>query len=154
MRGQPDEAERLLAPLAADTKVNPTFRVDAAVDLASILRAQGRFREAIRVLEQAQAPIQAERIREAMTLATQAMSYAELGDLANARSGSRARRSRNRPAYRHGTCFALAQVQLAQGKAGGRTRDRDGDPQGRASGRPTPTGPRTRRPPTSGGSRR
>ncbi|RPJ61882.1 MAG: serine/threonine protein kinase, partial [Acidobacteria bacterium] len=115
VRGQADEAERLLGPLVADRKVSPAFRVDAAVNLASILRAQGRFREAIKVLEQARAPIQAEKIREAMTVATLSLSHAEVGDLARAERLAREAIAKS-PGVPTRYLFALAQVQLARGQ--------------------------------------
>ena len=114
-RGQAEEAEALLTPIVSDAEVAPRFRVDAAVDLTAILRAQGRFREAVKVLDQAQAPIRAEGIREALSLALRASSYAELGDLKRAEQSAREAIAKS-PRVPTRYLFALAQVQLAQGK--------------------------------------
>jgi len=115
VRGQPEEAERLLEPLVRDPNANPSRRADAAIDLAAIRRAQGRFRDAIKVLQEAQAPIRAEKVREAMSVAVQALSYAELGDLREAERLAR-EAIRQSPGVPTRYLFALAQVQLAQGK--------------------------------------
>ena len=115
VRGQADEAERLLEPLVLDANANPSRRADAAFDLAAIRRAQGRFRDAIRALEQARAPIQSEKIREALTASTQAMCYLELGELKRAEALAREAIKKS-PGVPTRYLFTLAQVQLAQGK--------------------------------------
>jgi tetratricopeptide (TPR) repeat protein len=114
-RGQPGEAERLLVPLVPDTAVSPWFRADAAVDLAAVFRAQGRFRDSIRVLGQAEAPIRAEKIQEALALATQALGHMELGELKRAEQLAREAVAKS-PGVPTRYLFALAQIQLAQGK--------------------------------------
>jgi tetratricopeptide (TPR) repeat protein len=115
MRDQAPEAERLLAPLVPDTGVSPGFRVDAAVDLSAMLRAQGRFRDSIKVLGQAEAPLRAEKIREALAVATRALSHLELGELKRAEQLARDAIAKS-PGVPTRYLFALAQVQLAQGR--------------------------------------
>jgi eukaryotic-like serine/threonine-protein kinase len=115
VRGQADEAERLLEPLVLDATANPSRRADAAFDLAAIRRAQGRFRDAIGTLEQARPPIQSEKIREALKASTQAMCYLELGELKRAEALAREAIKKS-PGVPTRYLFSLAQVQLAQGK--------------------------------------
>ena len=59
--------------------------------------------------------MQAERIREAAALATQAMCYAELGDLANGERVARQAIAKS-PGVPTRYLYALAQVQLAKGR--------------------------------------
>ncbi len=84
LRDRREDAERRLSRLVADTKALPRHRIDAAFDLASMLRAQGRFREAARVLESLEKPLAAEKEREAMALAVRGLSLMEAGDAGGA----------------------------------------------------------------------
>jgi tetratricopeptide (TPR) repeat protein len=117
-RGKLEEAERLLAPLASAEGEPPRFRADAAFGLASIRRAQGRFREAARTLERAAPVLEVEKVSLAMALAVRALCAAELGDLGTAEELARASIERAPTPVLTRYLFALANVQLRQGKTG------------------------------------
>ena len=86
MRGRGEEARGRLAHLVDDGQALPRYRIDAAFDLAGILRARGQFREAARVLGRLEAPLREEQVREAMALATRGTCLMEVGDLRVART--------------------------------------------------------------------
>ena len=117
-RGRLDEAERLLTPLAAEEGEPPRFRADATFGLASIMRAQGRFREAARTLERAAPLLEIEKVSLAMSLAVRALCAAELGDLEKAEELARASIDRAPSPVITRYLFALASVQLRQGRTG------------------------------------
>jgi tetratricopeptide (TPR) repeat protein len=119
LRGSYAEAERLLAPLAAREGELPRFRIDASLDLASVLRAQGRFREAARTLERAEGLLRQEKVREAMALAVRALCALELGDLAGAEALARTAVERSPGAVATRYLHAAALVQLRQGRLAG-----------------------------------
>jgi tetratricopeptide (TPR) repeat protein len=80
LRGRRDEAVRRLKSLVSDSSAVPTNRLDAAFELSSVLRAQGRFRDAAQVLASVQNLLRAEKVREAMALSVRGTSQMELGD--------------------------------------------------------------------------
>jgi class 3 adenylate cyclase/tetratricopeptide (TPR) repeat protein/TolB-like protein len=84
LRGVLDDAEHLLRSLAADRDVPAAVRIDAAFDLSGILRAQGRFADSLRPLEDLQALIEKEYVREAMALSERGVAQAELGRFSEA----------------------------------------------------------------------
>jgi tetratricopeptide (TPR) repeat protein/TolB-like protein len=86
LRGHGEEARRRLARLADDAQALPRHRIDAAFDLAGLLRARGQFREAARVLGRLETPLREEQVREAMALSTRGTSLMEVGDLHLART--------------------------------------------------------------------
>lgn len=118
LRGRLDEAERLLAPLGAAEGELPRFRIDAAFGLASIMRAQGRFRNAAQTLEQAGPLLEVEKIRQAMALATRALYALEMGELEKAEKLARESIERAPTPGITRYLFALASVQLRQGRTG------------------------------------
>jgi tetratricopeptide (TPR) repeat protein len=118
VRGRYAEAERRLAPLVGDERAQPGFRVDAALDLASILRAMGRFRDSSRVLERMEAPLAAERIREAQALAVRALNAVEARDPTRAEQLATRAIAKSPTAAPTRYLFALGLVRLAQGRLG------------------------------------
>jgi tetratricopeptide (TPR) repeat protein len=86
LRGRGEEARRRLAGLIEDDQALPRHRIDAAFDLAGILRARGQFREAARVLGSLETPLREEQVREAMALSIRGTSLMEVGDLQVART--------------------------------------------------------------------
>ncbi len=85
LQGQLRAAESLLMDLVRNGSAPPKDRVDAVFDLASVLRCQGRFREAAEALDSMAREIEEEQVREAMALSIQGTSLAEIGDLRAAR---------------------------------------------------------------------
>ena len=85
LRGQGATAERRLARLVANAGASPRARLDAAFELASLLRAQGRFRRAAATLAAMEDLLAAEKIREALALSVRGLSLLEVGDRAAAR---------------------------------------------------------------------
>jgi tetratricopeptide (TPR) repeat protein len=84
LRGRRDEATRRLKVLASDSSATLTHRVNAAFELSYLLRSQGRFREAARLLASVQDQLREEKIREAMALSVRGNSLMELGDFREA----------------------------------------------------------------------
>ena len=72
-------AERMLRALVADREAPAISRIDAAFDLSSLLRAEGRFAASLEPLRELEPEIRKEAIREAMALAERATAQAELG---------------------------------------------------------------------------
>jgi len=79
-------AERRLEKLVANRGASPRDRLDAAFELASLLRAEGRFRRAAEILASLEAPLASEKVRESLALSVRGTSLLELGDLSAARS--------------------------------------------------------------------
>ena len=75
-----------MTSLVQDQQAQPRHRIDASFELAYLLQAQGRFREAARLFEPVGAALRAEKIREASSLALRALSLMESGDWRGARS--------------------------------------------------------------------
>ncbi|MGQ0835924.1 MAG: tetratricopeptide repeat protein [Gammaproteobacteria bacterium] len=95
LRDRWDDAEGRFRELVGDAAAPAAFRIDAAFDLAALLRAEGRFADSLEPLQHLEAEIRREQIREAMALAERGLAQAELGqfdeatkliDLAVARS--------------------------------------------------------------------
>jgi tetratricopeptide (TPR) repeat protein len=80
LRGRRDEAARRLKALVSDSSAVLTNRLDAAFELSYILRAQGRFRESVRLLESLQNLLRTEGVREALALSVRGSSHMELGE--------------------------------------------------------------------------
>jgi tetratricopeptide (TPR) repeat protein len=80
------EAEDRLAHLIQDPAALPRNRLDAGFELASLYRAQGRFRDAARVLAGLESPLRQEQVREAMALSIRGTCMMELGRLREARA--------------------------------------------------------------------
>ncbi|HSN53099.1 MAG TPA: protein kinase [Candidatus Sulfomarinibacteraceae bacterium] len=85
LEGEWSEAETRFRTLVEDGDALPRTRIDAAFELAAILRSRGRFREAAAVLEELAPVIEAEGVREAMALAVRGTSLMELGEIRSAR---------------------------------------------------------------------
>ncbi len=85
LQGRLRAAEALLMGLVRNASAPPKDRVDAVFDLASVLRCQGRFREAAEALDSMARKIEEEQVREAMALSIRGTSLAEIGDLRGAR---------------------------------------------------------------------
>jgi tetratricopeptide (TPR) repeat protein len=80
LQGQVRQAEERLRSLVENDEAPPRNRIDAAFDLASLLRGHGRFRDAGAALASLQPLLEAEQVREAMALAVRGDCLAELGD--------------------------------------------------------------------------
>jgi tetratricopeptide (TPR) repeat protein len=85
LRGKRDEARRRLELVVEEPQAPPRNRIDAGFELAYVLRSEGRFRRAAEVLASLGQLIEAERVREAMSLAVQGSCWAEVGDSRRAR---------------------------------------------------------------------
>jgi tetratricopeptide (TPR) repeat protein len=83
--GRYGDAEKRLRPLVEDVQASPRNRLDAAFELASVLRCRGRFSDAERVLADLEPELEAEQVREAMALSVRGSCFAELGDTRTAR---------------------------------------------------------------------
>ncbi len=86
LRDRWSEAEARLARLIRDAAVLPRNRLDAGFQLASLYRAEGRFRDANRVLASLEKPLRQEQVREAMALSVRGTCMTELGRLRDART--------------------------------------------------------------------
>lgn len=86
LQEDPARAEDRLAALVQDEAAPPRNRIDSVFELAAILRAQGRFREAAEWLISLTELIANEKVREAMSLSIQGTCWAELGELSTART--------------------------------------------------------------------
>jgi tetratricopeptide (TPR) repeat protein len=80
LRGRLQEAERGLRAVAQNASALPTYRTDAAKELAYVLRAQGRFRDSIRALESVERLFQNEKVFEALELSVRGLSRMEIGE--------------------------------------------------------------------------
>ena len=114
LRGDFEAAGTTLTGLAYDGAVPPGDRIDAAFDLASVLRASGRFEEALKPLVQLEELIVAEQIRAAMALAMRGSITLELGDPESAERliGLAIERSPGVPTR---YLYARGQLELARG---------------------------------------
>jgi class 3 adenylate cyclase/tetratricopeptide (TPR) repeat protein/TolB-like protein len=84
MRDQWPGAETLFRAVAADATAAAAVRIDAALDLSALLRAQGRFTASLAPLEELEPQIRREGVREALALSQRALAQAELGRFADA----------------------------------------------------------------------
>ena len=80
LAGSFDSAVATWSAMLDDENVPPDYRIDAAFDLAGVLRGRGRFTASLAVIEEAMPLIRDERIRTAMALSEQGSTYLELGD--------------------------------------------------------------------------
>lgn len=83
--GRYGDAEERLRSLVEDEQASPRSRLDAAFELASVLRSVGRFTDAESALSELEPELEAEQVREAMALAVRGDCRAELGDTRAAR---------------------------------------------------------------------
>jgi tetratricopeptide (TPR) repeat protein len=80
LRGRYDEAEKRLDAVVMNTRAEARQRIEAALELASLRRAQGRFRNSMKPLELLQKEIEKGVINEALALSIRGLSLMELGD--------------------------------------------------------------------------
>ena len=85
LQGDWAQAEDRYRMLAQDPEALPRYRLDAAFEIASILRSRGRFREAADALESVDTLLEAEGVREAMAFSIRGTSLMELGEIRAAR---------------------------------------------------------------------
>ncbi len=85
LQGEWSEAVRSFRAVVEGDAALPRTRLDAAFELAAILRSRGRFREADQILEGVTPLLEAEEVREAMALSIRGTSLMELGDARVAR---------------------------------------------------------------------
>jgi tetratricopeptide (TPR) repeat protein len=78
MQGDLRAAESRLRALVDESDASPRARIDGVFDLASVLRAQGKFAAAADALESLVSAIEAEQVREAMALAIRGLCLLEL----------------------------------------------------------------------------
>ena len=78
--GAADEAEAQWRSVIADSNAAAQYRIDAAFDLVGVLRGQGRFEEAIEVLESVDAAVREEGLFTATMLSTLGLIHLEMGD--------------------------------------------------------------------------
>ena len=84
VRDEWEKAAGLLAALAADDSSAAAIRIDAALDLSALLRAQGRFTASLEPLQKLEAEIRRESVRESVALSQRGLAQAELGRFAEA----------------------------------------------------------------------
>jgi tetratricopeptide (TPR) repeat protein len=84
MNGASDTAESLWSQLISDADQVAVYRIDAAFDLAGILRGQGRFDESFAPLNTVEDIVRLEGPRTAMMLSTLGLTALEIGDHARA----------------------------------------------------------------------
>lgn len=80
LTGRQGEAELVLRDLISSDVAQPVYRIDAAFDLCALLRAEGRFADALTVLTPLEPIIAAEQIRESLALGTRGLTHMELGE--------------------------------------------------------------------------
>jgi serine/threonine-protein kinase len=80
LRDRREAAEHRLRALVADLDGAPRYRIDAAFELASLYRSEGRFQLAAETLAALEEIIAGEGVREALALAVRGTSRMELGD--------------------------------------------------------------------------
>ena len=84
LAGRPREAVAPLEALSRNETVRPRARIDAALGVASILRATSQFRRALTVLEDASPLAEAEGPRWALVLSLRGLCSMELGEMESA----------------------------------------------------------------------
>jgi tetratricopeptide (TPR) repeat protein len=85
LRNRPQAAIAQLEPLLAPGKLAPSLRITAAFGLAALLRAAGRCPDALAVLDRVHGDIAAEKVRQALELATRSRCLLDQHDVAQAR---------------------------------------------------------------------
>ncbi len=78
--GRREAAAESLRALVDDRSASARHRIDAVFELASMLRAEGRFREAAETLVDLGGLIEEERVRKQLALSVRASCWMELGD--------------------------------------------------------------------------
>jgi tetratricopeptide (TPR) repeat protein len=118
LRGRYDEAEKRLEAVVNDGSAEPRWRIEAASDLAYLLRAQGRFRDSVKPLVLLQKDIEKESIHEALALSLRGLSIMETRDMQGAaRLMERAIEQAPAPVAPTRYLFAGGVLMLKQGKA-------------------------------------
>ncbi len=84
-QGESEAAERLWSGLVTDAQQAATYRIDAAFDLAGVLRGQRRFAESSELLSGVEALVRQEGFRTAMMLSTLGVTALEQDDVTQAR---------------------------------------------------------------------
>lgn len=82
--GEKEAAERLLRQLIRDTDQAAGYRIDAAFDLAGVLRGQGRFHASANAIDDIAEIVRQEGPRTAMMLSTMGLAALEQGDSTSA----------------------------------------------------------------------
>jgi len=113
--GDSESATAIWRSIVDDDSIPADERIYAAFDYSSVLRSQGQFRLSLEPLTQLESEIQEERIREPMSLSTQAMSYIELGELGKAEQLIRLAIERNEMSAPTRYLFARGMLELALG---------------------------------------
>ena len=85
LRNRPQAAIAQLEALLASGKLAPSLRITAAFNLAALLRAQGRCPDALAALDRVHGDIAAEKVRQALELATRSRCLLDQHDVAQAR---------------------------------------------------------------------
>lgn len=80
LRGQVAAAERTWRAILDDDGVAAGFRIDAAFDLAGVLRGRGLFAESLEPVSETMALISEERLRIALALSEQGWTHLQAGD--------------------------------------------------------------------------
>ena len=86
LNGEVAEAQSTWSALVADGKAAAGYRIDAAFDLAGMLRGRGLFSESIEPIEQVMPLIREEGLQTARALSEQGSAWLELGDAERARA--------------------------------------------------------------------
>jgi tetratricopeptide (TPR) repeat protein/TolB-like protein/predicted Ser/Thr protein kinase len=84
LRGRYEDAEKRLNSAAMNARAEPRQRIQAALELASLRRAQGRFRDSVKPLELLQKEFEKESIHESLALSVRGLSMMEIGDMRGA----------------------------------------------------------------------
>ena len=84
LEGDLEKAEAHWRNLINDSDAASQFRIDAAFDLTGVLRAQGRFEEAIAALESVDGPVREEGLYTATMLSTLGLLHLESGNTVRA----------------------------------------------------------------------
>lgn len=85
LQGDVDRAETLWRELIGDEHQAAGFRIDAAFDLAGVLRGRERFEDAVAVLRDVETPVVDEGLREAALLAMIGLLNLDMGETDRAR---------------------------------------------------------------------
>jgi tetratricopeptide (TPR) repeat protein len=113
--GESESATAIWRNIVDDKSIPADERIYAAFDYSSVLRSQGQFRSSLQPLTQLESEIQQERIREPMSLSTQAMSYIELGEVDRAEQLIGLAIERNESSAPTRYLFARGLLELARG---------------------------------------
>lgn len=84
MAGEIDDAKSLWIQIIDDSDQAAGFRIDAAFDLAGILRGAGQFSDAASPLDRVEEIVRQEALRTAMMLSTLGLNVLEVGDYGQA----------------------------------------------------------------------